>query len=56
MKWGQILADNDIGWFQRKQPSSNFEFTPGGGVLLEIRGGGMPPGSSIPDPISDQKM
>ena len=30
MKRGQILADNDIGWFQRKQPSLNFEFTSGG--------------------------
>ena len=28
----------------------------GGGVLLGILGGGVPPGSSIPDPISDQKM
>ena len=27
----------------------------GGGVLLEILGGGVPPGSSNPDPISDQK-
>ena len=26
------------------------------GVLLEILGGGVPPGSSNPDPISDQKM
>ena len=31
---------------------------PGGGegVLLGILGGGVPPGSSNPDPISDQKM
>ena len=28
----------------------------GGGVLLGILRGGMPPGSSNPDPISDQKM
>ena len=28
----------------------------GGGVLLGILGGGVPPGSSNPDPISDQKM
>ena len=28
----------------------------GGGVLLGILGGGLPPGSSNPDPISDQKM
>ena len=28
----------------------------GGGVLLGILGGGMPPGSPNPDPISDQKM
>ena len=27
----------------------------GGGVLLEILGWGMPPGSPNPDPISDQK-
>ena len=27
-----------------------------GGVLLGILGGGVPPGSSNPDPISDQKM
>ena len=26
------------------------------GVLLKILGGGVPPGSSNPDPISDQKM
>ena len=35
------------------------ESTPGrggGGVLLGILGGGVPPGSSNPDPISDQKM
>ena len=30
---------------------------PGGwGEFLGILGGGMPPGSSNPDPISDQKM
>ena len=28
----------------------------GGGVLLGILGGGVLPGSSNPDPISDQKM
>ena len=28
----------------------------GGGVLLGILGGGLPPGSSNPDLISDQKM
>ena len=28
----------------------------GGGVLLGIPGGGMPPGSPNPDPITDQKM
>ena len=28
----------------------------GGGVLLEILRGGVSPGSSNPDPISDQKM
>ena len=28
----------------------------GGGVLLGILGGGVPPGSPNPDPISDQKM
>ena len=33
-----------------------FFFSPGWGVLLEILGGGVPPGSSNPDPISDQKM
>ena len=27
-----------------------------GGVLLGILGGGVPPGSPNPDPISDQKM
>ena len=27
-----------------------------GRVLLGILGGGVPPGSSNPDPISDQKM
>ena len=27
----------------------------GGGVLLGILGGGVPPGSSNPNPISDQK-
>ena len=31
------------------------EFTPGG-VLLGILGGGVPPGSSNPDPISDLNM
>ena len=30
--------------------------SPGGGVLLEIFGGGVPPASPNPDPISDQKM
>ena len=29
---------------------------PPGGVLLGILGGGVPPGSSNPDPISDLKM
>ena len=29
---------------------------PGGGEFLGILGGGVPPGSSNPDPISDQKM
>ena len=29
---------------------------PGGGVLLGILGGGVPPDSSNPDPILDQKM
>ena len=29
---------------------------PGGGLLLEILGGGVPPSSQTPDPISDQKM
>ena len=29
---------------------------PGGGVLLGILGRGVPPGSSNPDPISDQNM
>ena len=29
---------------------------PGGGLPLKILGGGMPPGSPNPDPISDQKM
>ena len=28
----------------------------GGGVLLGILGGGVPPGSQNPDPISEQKM
>ena len=28
----------------------------GGGVLLGILGGGVPPGSSNPDPISDLNM
>ena len=28
----------------------------GGGVLLGILGGGVPPGSPNPDPISDQKI
>ena len=28
----------------------------GGGVILGILGGGAPPGSPNPDPISDQKM
>ena len=27
-----------------------------GGVLLGIRGGGVPPGSPNPDPVSDQKL
>ena len=31
-------------------------FYPGGGVLLGILGGGVPPGSSNPDPISDLNM
>jgi len=32
-------------------------YNPGGaGVLLGIFGGGVPPASSNPDPISDQKM
>ena len=29
---------------------------PGGGVVLRILGGVVSPGSSNPDPISDQKM
>jgi len=38
-------------------PVSLFEvFGPGGGVLLGIFGGGVPPAFPNPDPISDQKM
>ena len=31
-------------------------YNPGGGVLLGSFGGGVPPASPNPDPISDQKM
>ena len=30
--------------------------SPGGGILLGIPGGGVPPGSPNHDPISDQKL
>ena len=34
-----------------------YDYSPSpGGILLEIPGGGVPPGSLNPDPISDQKM
>jgi len=36
--------------------SHDWEKRPGGGVLLGIFGGGVPPASPNPDPISDQKM
>ena len=36
--------------------ASLLPFPPGGGVLLGILGGGVPPGSPNPDPISDQTM
>ena len=35
---------------------ARFFFRSGGGVLLGILGGGVPPGSPNPDPISDQKL
>jgi len=35
---------------------SFFNSPRGGGVLLEIFGGGVPPASPNPDPISDQNM
>ena len=38
----------------RDEPKTD-PLTPGG-VLLGILGGGVPPGSSNPNPISDQKM
>ena len=34
----------------------NRDYYARGRVLLGILGGGVPPGSSNPDPISDQKM
>ena len=43
----------------RKRVITNFKYHPGGwggGVLLGILGGDVPPSSSNPDPISDQKM
>ena len=42
----------------RKIVITNFKYHPGGwgGVLLGILGGDVPPSSSNPDPISDQKM
>ena len=46
--------------FTRQKYAAIFEHPPppprGGGVLLKILGGGVPPGSPNPDPISDQKM
>ena len=39
-----------------KAPFSGGGHLPGEGVLLGILGGGVPPGSLNPDPISDQKM
>ena len=40
----------------RFQKISGYVWAGGGGVLLGILGGGVPPGSPKPDPISDQKM
>ena len=39
-----------------KAPFSGGGHLPGGGVLLGILGGGVPPGSPNPNTISDQKM
>lgn len=41
---------------ERDQRKCLLPFLPGGGVLLRILGGAVPPSSSDPDPISDQKM
>ena len=40
---------------ERDQRKCLLPFLPGGGVLLRILGGAVPPSSSDPDPISDQK-
>ena len=39
-----------------KEKSEKGNEARGGGVLLGILGGGVPPGSSNPDPISDLNM
>ena len=41
---------------EKQRDDSSRRVTPPPGVLLGIFGGGVPPGSSNPDPISDQKM
>jgi len=43
-------------WIRMLQRCQEFKpRRPGGGVLLGIFGGGVPPASPNPDPISDQK-
>ena len=45
-----------ISEFPVRKFSDNKDPGGGGGEFLGILGGGVPPGSSNPDPISDQKM
>ena len=49
------VAKSKAGGFQACQDSNPDLCARGGGVLLGILGGGVPPGSQNPDPISDQK-
>ena len=53
LTWGeaQVKAQGRVEW-----QNLIAALCPSPGVLLGIFGGGVPPGSSNPDPISDQKM
>ena len=56
MDWIRLEVLNYILFYCFTYAPSSVSFRPGGGVLLGIFGGVVPPASPNPDPISDQKM